>query len=412
MTDEREPLYPTYKVRLCTEDNAITEEGAKELLGWTTESGDEKFGAEYSFIDLEGNKVRCLNNSANRPIYKGNTDTLQQEHLRARWRFNGEPIIIGEYGSILNGQHSLISFVFACQAYRKSPEIWEEYWQEAPVMEKLLVLGVSEDDEVVNTLDTCRPRSLTDVLYRSEYFRDLQPKYRREAARCTDHTIRMLWARTGASTNAFSLRRTHSESLDFVARHPRVLECVGKVIELADQGESGVLCEYMSLGYLSSLLYLMGSSNSSRTTYTEERAEIVLNWDNWDTACEFLHHLAEGSPEFLPVRKALANALRKRDIKPVRWAVLIKAWHLFLSGEKLTENSLVLDWVNNSSDLPELAECPTTGGIDIGDATHHEEEETLAPVPEPKPEPAPTKKAPTKKAPTKKKSVKKAASTT
>lgn len=366
---ELDILYPEVDVQLCVGDEAITVEGAKELLGWTPESTN-KYNNDYTVLGPDGVKVRCYNNMSNRPIYRSNVENLKQEHLHNRWQFNAEPIIVGRYGSILNGQHSLIALIFADYEYQKDPERWRQYRSKTPTMDKLVVFGVSEDDFVVNTMDTCKPRSLMDVIYRSRYFENLKMKDRRLAARMADAAVRQLWHRIGLTIDAFGVRRTHSECLSFIAEHPRVLECIIRVMETSPKGE---LNEFLSPGYFASILYLMGSSTSDRDTYIGCRNEESLDWKHWEIACDFIDALADNLQSIRQVTKAIRELNRDGLGKyEHRMAVLAKAWIRFVEGASIRASDLVLDWTYNESEVRILAEVPTFGGIDIGDPKREE----------------------------------------
>jgi hypothetical protein len=171
---EWDVLYPEPTCELCLGDTAITVDKAKDLLGWEEEEEDGPTFGEFYTKELAkayGRKVRLKFNVANRPIYPDVFMRLRQEHLNRRWQFNGEPIIIGRCGHVLNGQHTLISLILAEQE-RTGPRAqhWSLYHDKPITMDKAIMYGVSEEDSVVNTMDTCKPRSLADVIYRSPYF--------------------------------------------------------------------------------------------------------------------------------------------------------------------------------------------------------------------------------------------------
>lgn len=375
---DRKVVYPEVTSEICLGETAITEEKAQALLGWLEED-QVKFGSDYLLKDLAGTKVRCENNVKNRPLYMGNVLAFKQEILRGRWRFNGEPIIVGRTGLLLNGQHTLISLVLAVQEWRKDPEKWPG-WKHEPTIDKLIVYGVDEDDEVVNTMDTCKPRSLADVIYRSEYFSALTGRDRRNAARSTDYAIRLMWHRTGAGLDAFAPRRTHAESLDFIARHPRILECVKHITE--ENGKEGKIARYVSPGYAAGLLYLFGCSgtDTEASDYSLSPApnESMLNWDRWEKACAFFVLLAGGAKGFSAVRTVLARILEETGgSNAERWAILVSAWNSFIKGEEISEKTLQLEYEIKDG-VRRLAECPTVGGIDIGDPSLVDEEQIRA----------------------------------
>lgn len=374
-SQEKEVVYDSVKTLIAMGEKAISAGQAKKLLGWAPETEKQKFGNDFDLLDAHKVKVRCLNNVSNRPLYMGIVDTLIQEILRKRWVFNGESIIIGDRGSILNGQHTLIATVLAAQVWADDKEKWGQYWQEEPSIDKLIVFGVEERDEVVNTMDTCKPRSLADVIYRCPFFSNLSKKDRKNASRTTDYGIRMLWHRTGAGLDAFAPHRTHSESVDFLTRHPKLLEAVKHIV--TENGTENRLGRYCSLGYAAGLLYLMGSSSTDSKEYMESSNpnENSLNWDNWDKACDYWVHLASGSKETAAIRNVLKEMLEEgKGTNAVRWAVLAKGWLCFVEGDKIEADDLALNFVADDDGFARLAEFPSVGGIDLGDPKEVDEE--------------------------------------
>lgn len=379
---EREVVYPKLEVFKRVGDDPITLEFAKQLLGWQEEpaasEGDEvpeRFGDDYQLEDHQGNKVRLLNNVTNRPIYRGVLDTLEQEILRRKWRLNGEPIIIGNKGSVLNGQHTLISLVLAEQSRDgDQADHWAEYWQGPCTIEKLIVAGIEESDDVVNTMDTARPRSEADVIYRSEWFRDKPPKERKLAARLAGHAVRLLWQRTGAyqSSDAFSVRRTHLEMADWLNRHLSLLRCVNYII--AEDGEKAI-SKWITPGYASALMYLMAASGTDGDLYRNsqtpgEKGKGKVTFDYWQQAEEFWTLLGAGAAVIQPVRDALADlgtgqSGRAGGTLREKLCVLIKAWHKWRDGEVIGPEDLQLRYVTDSNGIKQLCDWAECGGIDM-----------------------------------------------
>lgn len=380
---EEDVTYPEISAKICFGEDAMTVEQAKELLGWEEESKKTgKFTDLYLLEDLNEVKIRCHNNVTNRPLYKSVYETLKQEHLRRRWQMNGEPIIIGRTGLILNGQHTLISLVLAAQELEVYPDRWED-WDEEPTMEKLVVFGIDESDDVVNTMDTCKPRSLADVIYRSEFFADKSDSDRKNVARICDYAVRTMWRRTGAGIDEFNIRRTHAESLDFISRHPRLLECVNHVYE-ENGGRANNIGKYIGLGYAAGLLYLMGCSDTESDEYhsSGEPKEDQLDWSKWDNACEFFVLLASEATELSAVKKSLGHILDDEGGSVAeRTALLVKAWNEFAEGQSVTVKKLELEYYTDEDDVRTLAECPALAGIDLGNPSDSSER-----VPDPTPD--------------------------
>ncbi len=381
---EREVVYEEISANVCCGETAITAEDAKALLGWeeVPEGGGAYVREVFSLAKV---RARCNNNVTNRPIYAGVVQTLKQEILRRRWLLNGEPIIVGKTGLMLNGQHTLLALVLANIEWESDRERWAEYWPSPPTIDKTVVSGIDENDLTVNTMDTCKPRSLADVIYRSEYFASLTPGDRRNAARMTDYAIRLLWHRTGAGLDAFAPRRTHAESLDFIARHPKLLDAVKHVHE--EDGKEGRISKYLSTGYAAGLLYLMGCSTTEPEVYrtASHPDESMLDWAKWSDACDFIVLLASGGKETAAIRTTMARSIEGGGLSNAeRWSIVVNASLAHSAGDSITEDSLRLDYTEDEEGGRHLDEHPSVGGIDLGDpSTADEAALSLA---DPKPE--------------------------
>lgn len=370
--EARQVLYPKIEVALCSigTGNPLTAEKAKDLLGWVAEEGSEKFGTDFLLVDEYGKKVRCHNNVSNRPLYLPVVQTLKQEILNQRWKLNGETMIIGATGLTLNCQHRLVGLVLACQEWAKDPKKWSD-WKEEPTLDTVVVRGIDESDTTVNTMDTCKPRSLADVLYRSEFFNKLSIKERKEAAKMLSYAIMLLWDRTGAKKDAYAPLRTHSESLDFVERHKKILDCIQHIME---ENKEGQITRYLQPGTAAGFLYLMGSSATDPAKYrkSETPRESMLDWKRWDDARDFWTRLGGGDKSLATIRTALSEMLNSTGGSATeRKALIAKAWNVIASGKSLTAESLKLAYEEDRDEQGDLisrtlAESPTLGGIDAG----------------------------------------------
>lgn len=371
-SEKRTTLHDKFTAKVHGPDNPITVDQAKQLLGWREETEKEPFGAKYvaELKGLVGTKVRLDNNVTNRRIYGNVLRKLKQEHLRGRWRFNGEPIIVGKTGQILNGQHTLISLVLAAIAWEESPESWP-FWQHQPTMQKLIAYGIDEDDEVINTMDTCKPRSFADVIYRADYFRSLPESGRAAASRMAEWAVRELWNRTGVP-QAYAVGRfdrTHTEGVAFLERHIKLLEAIKHVYE--EDNTEGRISKWMKPGMAAATLYLMGSCNSDPDTYykADTSDESLLDWKYWDRACEFFVELAAGGDSLSAARSYLSTLLSNELVVPnaVRRAVLAKAWDVYKNGKAPTLKQVTLEFVTTDEGGKELLDDPKVGGIDVGE---------------------------------------------
>lgn len=365
----RKVLYPKYDFQLAIGPKALDATTAKKLLGWKELPEGATDG--YTLVDRNGKKVRLENNITNRPWYSSVTMGLLEKIKRKRWRFNFEPVIIGKTGLVLNGQHTLIAAVFAEQEYAKNTAHWSQWWEEAPTIDKGVAFGADEDDDVVNTMDTCKPRSLADVLYRSKFFRDMKADVRKVASRMTEWAIKFLWLRTGVDADAYAPKMNHSEAVDFLNRHERILECVKHIME---ENSKGAISKYFSPGMAAGVLYLMGSATSDVDVYRPMTSpdESVLDWELWDKATDFWVLLGSGGKELHELRMAM-GALGGEEADSVpsareKLVVLAKAWKFFSVGDAFKAEELTPAYHTDQDGIKILAECPIFGGIDVGEA--------------------------------------------
>jgi hypothetical protein len=416
--------YPEPGERPCRGDAALTVEQAKELLGWEEEPVDAEgkpsgaFQSNYLFKDRNGRRIRCKNNVNNRPFYSKNAEKLTQDHLMGRWRYNGEPVIIGKTELILNGQHSLASVVFAEQERTgKNREHWEARGLTKPItMEKLVVLGIEETDDVVNTMDTCLPRSLADVLYRSRYFAHMPAAERKTVSKITEGAIKLLRLRTGADTDPWAKHRTHAEDVDFLERHPSLLKAVAHI---HTENPEGAISKKVPAGAASAMMYLMAASFSDPTDYYppprgrndgdahESKLKLehpletgMTNEDGqpmtvtaFEKAGEFWVLLGSRSPSFSAVEEKLSSLSDPDMVSSGSLAeklgVISKAWIAFLTAPRggIDPRDLKLDYKKDPDTgefTRQLVEVPTVGGIDLGVPKKPEGEPstTTAPTPE------------------------------
>lgn len=376
-TDEREVLYPepyTVHHREGGDEPPITVALAKHLLGWETEDdAGEQFGGNYHVLDRHGKKVRLKNSFANRPFASGNCERLIQIVLRRRWRFNMEPIIVGRTGQLMNGQHSLVALVLADQEREKNATDlkWAAMypgWEGVEVtLDKIINYGVEEDDEIANTLDTAKPRSLTDVLYRSHYFaHEAVLKERAAIAKVCSTAIQYLWFRTGAGKGG--LKQSHGECLEFLQRHQRLIEAATHCWK---EDGSGRISKVIDPGRAAAVMYLMAVCDNDRADgYADQPDESALSFEYWGKAEDFWTLLMT-NPAFQLVRDALKALLPEDGTRTGRASVdevvgvLAKAWNRFAVGEKFKPESLKLSY-RVEDGVRILNQPPGLGGIDRG----------------------------------------------
>ncbi len=427
------------------ESTIITEEIMKGLLWWETEAEYIErmkaedptlearlkaagkalgYGEDYMLKDEHGNKVRCHNNDNNRPFDETHAKKLAQDILNREWAgrltmgdlqefvygadepwtdpegkthsqgdpitlpegtCNGEAIIIGRTGQCESIQHRGSGLILACQIWAKDePDgYWRQRWPEKPCIESIVITGVSESPRVIKTIDNVKPRSLSDVFYTSPLFQHMDKGQRKECARMLAKACDLLMKRTGELSNAAShaTYATHSESLGFVDRHPKLLDCLAHLFTC---NQDRVISNMqLSPGQCSALMYLMGSSASSMDDYrsTSPPAEAALKWTRWKKACDFWTMIGEGDERTVAVKSCLAGLedpdggltgrLREKLV------ILHRAWQAFVQGQDVTEEMIDLkgrengtgDYAPNKNKPGhnEFIAWSCFGGCDVGD---------------------------------------------
>lgn len=353
-------------------DGSITSDWCKETIGWIE---DEKEALRLELgkplLKYKGRRIWCANNVTNRPIYMETIERLKEIHLTKRWKYNGEPIILGVTGMVLDGQHTMFSLIFA-EEERTGPNKfhWEEYWDSEVTMEKLVVFGIEEDDDTVNTINTGKPRSLTDVIYRSEFFQSLSSEKRKIAAQMTSDTVMTLWARTGTNKQPWAPKITHSACLEFIAHHPKMLEAVRFI--MGEESKRSI-SQFMRPGYAAAFLYLMASCTSDGETYkiATPPSENHVNFDLWDRACEFWAAVAKRAKPLQGLFTAIADLINKVPHKLTKkeyFALFSKAWLTFNAHGDVKPEDIDLEYsVPDDEGNTYLLSSVNVGGIDFGD---------------------------------------------
>ena len=381
---KREVIYDKVVTKLRTGTRAMTVEDAIALLGWCE---DEKEAVERGFTEHHyemenGTKVWFFNNFANRPIYSSNVAALKQKHLNREMVFNAEPIKIGRTGIVVDGQHFSISLIEAEKERLANLEKWAKHWQGPITAEKLIVYGIEESDTVMNSMDCVRPRSSTDVIFRSDFYADKSRAVRLKLSSITDTAVRLLWERTGAKLDAWSPYRTHGETIDFIRRHMRICDAVRHIANVDKDGE---LSPIIGAGIASGIMYLQAASDADSAAYYGEplkpvhlREEKGLGFANWDKACEFWDALPK-SDSFKTVREAITSLFEGGTVTEKK-AILLRAWSKFVEGKAFRNVALGDDDYTKPSATGhrKLAAPPRLTGIDLGDSDQQIQEK--APV--------------------------------
>lgn len=373
-----------------SDGNPLTGDVAKELLGWVTEAElkdrlyeslppEKRKGVKPEQVKIEGTfpilvyggePIYCRSNVHNRPFRPTGANDYKVEILRGKWRFNGESIIVDKFGFLHDGQHRLIGLLLAIQEWKedaklpKTDQKWQKLWPEEPYIESMVVLGIEADDETTNTIGCGMRRSLEDVIYRSPYFEDKPHLDKKRLSKWASWASKTLWERTSQRQISSAPRRPHSESMDFLARHERLLECVRFIYEEAKDKFTYM----MPPGVAAGLMYLMAVSDSDPDEYYLVNSESALNFKNMEKAENFWVDFANNGKITEHLRDALLNIPEDAGgtfNSDLRAGLAIKSWLLYSSGRKITKDAIEVETAINGIGQRILAEHPRMGGIDV-----------------------------------------------
>lgn len=389
-------VYKEIEVTLRSGKEAITADEAKELLGWETEPDGKKkgWGSDYAFKDLTGKKVRLRNNPTNRPFRRTLAQRYANEMLRKKWQLNGEAIIVDRLAHIQSGQHRLVAVVFAEQTRLKAVEKWrEDYGWRGPVsVDMLIVNGISEKPETVDTLDIGQKRSLGDVIFRNDDFGKQTDRDAKRLSNMLAGATRLAWLRSGGRSVSDAPHFPHSEALDFIEEHPRLRDAVEFIFN-EDGGKEKLISGHISLAYAAGLMYLMSTAATDPEAYQTKGFE-ELDFTLQDKAEQFWVEFAQGvgtkaddSPLF-----HLRNRLGRIDASGAMGrdeviGSVIKAFNLWVDGKPAkSSRDVTVAKSKNEEGKMVLAEEPRLGGLDVEVEVVEEEPEEEAPVEETKEE--------------------------
>lgn len=361
----------------------LTVDDAKLLLGWETEKDYQArkvaenpaskpehhiYGEVFHCRDADGCKVRTTNNAHNRAFDETWCEDLIHTILFGQWAgpltipgetINGETVRISKYGRVLSGQHQMTALVMSHQVWENSVALAGNaadpkypFWADkpgGPVLETLVITGLSEDPRVLMTIDYCKPRTTADVFYTSELFNTRTAPERKELCRMLDAASDFLFTRTDAQGY-----RTHPEMVGFVERHKRLLKCIEHIfVENAPLVTGGRKLSKLRLsaGQCSALCYLMacGSEKTDGDTYrngfppsetiVDQNGKKCIDWTYQEKAREFWARLATaGDKAFGVVRRALGNLVDSSPDAdnqglggrlPEKLAIIAGAWEMF-----------------------------------------------------------------------------------
>lgn len=420
---EREPVYPEVDAVVCRGDRALTYDKMKAILHWETEdehnarvkaqnpyayrngkAKDVGFGDDYLLKDVAGKKVRCWNNTKNRPFSEPWSTALAINLLlsgpgtpkeKRHWKCNGESFIVGVYAQVLSGQHRGVGLMIAVQLWRLAKQLhsegksqdfkafgkawkadeqaeWLKSWPSEPVLETVYVRGIDESPDTTRTIDNVKPRSLSDVFYTSDVLASVKkPGERAEVTRMLATAVDLMWKRTGVD----SRYQTHAESVDFLDRHKSLMKCVQHVFqENKDRAFSGMK---LSPGQLACLMYLMAAAKTDPDKYHGLRSEKACDLSLFDQAKGFMVELIKSENSALEAAVDVLSQLVESEEgarASEKRTVLVKAWNLWAAGEKVTGQKVLPETAEDSDGNLIYVNHPSCGGIDLGDKPSHDEE--------------------------------------
>lgn len=374
-----EVVYPELTVSICQGEEGITAAKARQLLGWEEETDTNPFGDDFLFKHGD-KKIRLSNDRGNRDISQSWVNQFTQDILTRDWAgpttlpgetINGEGILITRSGQVAQGQKRLLAIILAEEKWAKKGSRWKSYWKTEPILETLVVYGISDDPRVVQTLDNNQPRSLADV-YQTTGFKGsaISRKEKSLGAKMLAAATNFLWERTVVREEVLDQFQTHSASQRFLQNHRKLLECLDFVWKLNEN--RGLTLLGLSPGHCSAMLYLMAASH---TDYDEYHAAATpsdkkCNWDNWDKACKFWQEVIKGDKGKLALLPKVLGRLQDFDTGlggriTEKVCVLAKAWGIYLNKEEITEEGITPVYDLNRDNLT-LNDFPLFGGIDAG----------------------------------------------
>jgi hypothetical protein len=351
-------------------NDALTVEEAKKRLGWKTE---EETGVPLPKVllrDKEGNKVFCSNNKQNRPFRLPLATRYAKEHLRKKWKINGETIVFNKQGECVSGQHRLIGLILAEQTRCSNKEYWKEKGLSGPIKMKCIVVsGVDNGNDTADTNDIGQPRSLGDVIFRNKSFKGggevaYTDKDLKSLGNIHAGALRLVWIRTNGKNVSDAPHFPHSEALEVDSTHPGIREAVEFIYneDLAEEAR-GQISGYFPLPAASALCYLMSVAK------TKEDGEI--NTKLKDKAEEFWTKFASGAAldkddPILVVKKMLGKVDKGSGAgRDEAIGMVVKAWNAWIDGKKVTVADLKVAKTRGKGGKLVLDEEPRIGGLDV-----------------------------------------------
>jgi hypothetical protein len=370
---KRDVIHPEVSVELYSHSagNPITLETAMELIGWKMAPDDNP---DWFIKDTMGNKIVLENNATNRPFRMGLAKRYANEMLRGKWKLNGETIIFDRLGLCQSGQHRLVALILAEEQRKAEPEVWKKYHRGPIEIEGIVVCGISEDSDTIDTLDIGQKRSLGDVIARHEFFGDQEvpKKTRDKMANILANGLRLVWLRAGGKKVSDAPHFPHSEAMDFLDDHPEIVNTLLYIWQMeGGQGQGGLrISKYVTLGYATGLMYLMGTSATDSEELSSKGVG-ALNFELMEKAKLFWAAFASGAGlaadnPILVLREQLLNISQSTSFaRDEVTGMIIKAFNLWVDNKPAIAKNILMKKVRGDDGKERLAEDPRLGGLDI-----------------------------------------------
>lgn len=383
-----EKVYPEIECEVYTHDNPMTWELAKEFLGWT----EPKEGEEFPDPDviMFGKTIMLAGiREVQRSVTPGLYERYAQEILHGNWAGmredetpNGEPIIVGWYAHVIEGMHRFLGLGRAVELWLENPDAYP-FWETRgePTLPTIMIRGISESIRVLNTINTGKPRNLADALHTSGLFKDFTKRDMKRLCKAADFAIKTVWDHVGMP-HAYGPRKSHAEALDFLLRHPKLVEVVKSCFaEEPKLSETGVSC-----GAMAALTYLMGASktvankkNGQGYYQVDKPSENQIDFSRMAKAEEFMMKFAQGDPAFKTLYNAILNLTDNEDGKNFgifrsvdrnilyeKTCLIFKTWKCWLDGNPITIKTIGLKYRTDEEGEKFLNEEVICDGIDLG----------------------------------------------
>jgi hypothetical protein len=242
-------------------------------------------------------------------------------------------------------------------------------------LECIVLTGLDDSDETVDAIDLGQKRSLGDVLFRNRTFegpegKPLTEKEQQTLTNVLANAARVVWLCLGGKLVSDAPKFLHSEALDLLEAHPKLVDCVSHVV-IEDAGSERQIRTCVSLGTAAGLMYLMAASKTNTKKWEEGEAEV--NFDHWEKAEEFWTLVASGASlekghPCLVLRNHLkASSAGGGHERDAITAAIKLAWNAFIEEKKLDGAKSLKAPHERKGDKSVLV-MPYMGGLDV----HHE----------------------------------------